>query len=378
MNCDVAVVGAGVSGLSIAWHLAAEPSRSILLFDGTGVGSGASSIQPGGVRQQWGTEMSLKLAVESFRFYQEFDKLLAPQVSPGLNKCGYLFVAEAQDGLTQLQRNVELQNSEGIASRLVDADEAGELVPGLDSAGIAGAAWHDQDGYFDRPLAVVSGFHDAAIDRGVNYVDQNVERIERKGSAWNLTLSDGQTATAKTVVLATSYETRALLASVGVDVPITKEPRYLFYSNPISQRLLDPLVVFVDRHFAAKQLADGSVLASDLTADGDPETRKSEWYQHIKESIRERLPVLDLVSFPVLVEGFYDVTPDRQPIIGPVSDDEGLWVAAGLNGRGLMMAPAFGRLVAEAIDTGSLPDPLGELSAKRFDVDHLTPEPQVV
>ena len=78
----------------------------------------------------------------------------------------------------------------------------------------------------------------------------------------------------------------------------------------------------------------------------------------MKESIRDRLPVLDLVSFPVLVEGFYDVTPDKQPIVGPIEGHEGLWIAAGLNGRGLMMAPAFGRLVAEAIETGSLPDPL--------------------
>ena len=54
-------------------------------------------------------------------------------------------------------------------------------------------------------------------------------------------------------------------------MPITKEPKYLFYSNPISQRLLDPLAVFMDRHFASKQLADGSVLASDLSADGDPD-----------------------------------------------------------------------------------------------------------
>jgi sarcosine oxidase, subunit beta len=378
MNHDVAVIGAGVTGLSVAWHLAANDSRSIVLLDGTGVGAGASSIQPGGVRQQWGTPMSCRLAVESFRFYQTFDERLKPPVSPSLNKCGYLFVAEAAAGFEQLQSNVALQNSEGIGSRLVGPDEAGELVPGLDAEGIVGAAWHDQDGYFDRPLAVISGFHAAALERGVSYLDSDLQRLERSGSSWQLTLSDGETIRASTVVLATSYETPKLLAPLDVEVPITKEPRYLFYSNPIAQRLLEPLVVFVDRHFASKQLADGSVLASDLTADGDPDARKSEWYQHIKESIRDRLPVLDLVSFPVMVEGFYDVTPDRQPIVTPVRGHEGLWLAAGLNGRGLMMAPAIGRLVAEAIETGALPAPLDELSLDRFGVDQLTPEPQVV
>jgi sarcosine oxidase, subunit beta len=88
--------------------------------------------------------------------------------------------------------------------------------------------------------------------------------------------------------------------------------------------------------------------------------------------------VLDLVSFPVMVEGFYDVTADRQPIVGPVSSHDGLWLAAGLNGRGLMMAPAIGRLVSEAIDSSSLPDPLPELSLDRFAGADLVPERQVV
>ncbi len=378
MRYDVAVVGAGVTGLSIAWHLTERRDRSVVLFDGQGVGSGASSIQPGGVRQQWGTRMSCRLAIESFRFYEGFDRRVEARVSPGLTKCGYLFVAESKASSEQLASNVELQNSEGIMSRLVDGEEAAELVPGLNPEGIAAASWHDQDGYFDRPLAIIGALHEAAVERGAQVVGRNVRRLERHGSAWQLTLSDGETVTAETVIVAAAHETRALLADLGVEVPVTKEPKYLFYSNPISQRLLDPLAVFMDRHFASKQLADGSVLASDLTAEGDPATMRDTWYRHVKESIRERLPVLDLVSFPVLVEGFYDVTPDKQPIVGPAPGQEGLWLATGLNGRGLMMAPAFGRLVAEALTTGSLPEPLPELSLERFAVDALIPEPQIV
>ncbi len=378
MTHDVAVIGAGVTGLSIAWHLLGAQDRSVVLFDGQGVGSGASSIQPGGVRQQWGTRMSCRLAIESFRFYEAFDTRLEAKVSPGLTKCGYLFVAETEAGRQQLADNVALQNSEGIMSRLVDGDEAADLVPGLNPEGITGASWHDQDGYFDRPLAIIGALHAGALERGVQIVDRNVQRLERGASAWKLTLSDGEVAFADNVVVAAAYATPELLASVGVDTPITKEPKYLFYSNPVAQRLLDPLAVFVDRHFAAKQLADGSMLASDLSANGDPDAMRNTWYRHIKESIRDRLPVLDLISFPVLVEGFYDVTPDKQPIVGPVTGHDGLWLAAGLNGRGLMMAPAFGRLVAEALTTGSLPEPLPELSLDRFAVDALTPEPQIV
>ncbi|MHB1834663.1 MAG: NAD(P)/FAD-dependent oxidoreductase [Solirubrobacteraceae bacterium] len=375
MNVDVAVIGAGVTGLSIAWHLGSE--RSVVLFDGAGIGAGASSIQPGGVRQQWGTRMSCELAIESFQFYSDLDRRLSPRVSPGLTQCGYLFVAESDEGLQQLGRNVELQNSIGIESRLVSPAQAGELVDGLDVTGISGAAWSQHDGYFDKPLAVVAAFYDAAERHGAVHVQQNVVGISG-GPPWELRLADGTSATATTVVIAAAHGTAQLLDGVGVQAPITKEPRYLFYSEPIQQRLLEPLAVFVDRHFAAKQLADGSVLASDLTATGDPATEKSHWYSHIRESIRDRLPVLDYVSFPIMVEGFYDVTPDRQPIVGPVAGRKDLWLAAGLNGRGLMMAPAIGRLLSEAVLTGSLPHPLPALGLERFAVDQLHPEPQVV
>lgn len=378
MNVDVAVIGAGITGLSIAWHLADGEQRSVALFDGAGIGAGASSIQPGGVRQQWGTRMSCVMAIESFRFYGDIEAQLAPRVSPNLTHCGYLFVAETEAGLEPLRRNVELQNSEGIDSRLVSPEEAGTLIPGLDTSGIAGAAWSHQDGYFDRPLSIVAAFHEAGARRGVRHVPENVVRLSHAQSRWTLTLSDGNAATADTVVIAASYGTVDLLHSVGSDAPITKEPRYLFYSNPIRERLLEPLVVFTERHFAAKQLADGSVLASDLTATGDPISDKAAWYRHVRGSIRDRLPILDLVSFPVMVEGFYDVTPDRQPIVGPVAGWDGMWIAAGLNGRGLMMAPAIGRLVSEAIVTQTLPEPLPALTLGRFDTDRLNPEPQVV
>lgn len=377
MRYDVAVVGAGVTGLSIAWHFARR-GRSVALLDGGGIGGGASSIQPGGVRQQWGTLMSCRLAVESYRFYEQFDAVLAPSVSPGLTRCGYLFVAESEEGLAGLQRNVELQNSVGIDSRLVDAEAAGELVPALRAEGIAGAAWHAEDGYFDRPLSVIAGFGDAAIRDGARYIERHVAELSPEGSGWALTLTDGETVHASRVVVAAAWDSPGLLTGCGLEVPIVKEPRYLFYSNPIAQRLLDPLAVFVDRHFAAKQLADGSVLASDLTATGDVVAQRTGWYEHVKDSIRERLPVLDLVSFPILVEGFYDVTPDRQPVVGPVPEMDGVWLAAGLNGRGLMMAPAIGRLVSEALETDTLPEPLGELSLERFGVEQLDPEPQVV
>jgi sarcosine oxidase subunit beta len=376
-SIDVAIVGAGITGLSVAWHLA-QRGLTVTAFDGTGIGSGATAIQPGGVRQQWGTEVACRMAREAFAFYDEIEARLAPAVDPQLTACGYLFVARAEAELAAQRERLELQRRLGIPSREVTPAEAGELVAGLAPEQLVGGVWCDQDGYFDRPLAVVGAFADAAAREGATFVDRRVEAIAPDGEGWRLELRGGERVSAATVVVAAAWDSTALLAPLAIDLPIEREPKYLFYSDPIRERLLEPLVISPERHFAAKQLADGSVLASDLGAGSRPDEHREIWHSNVRRAITELLPILEYVSFPVLVEGFYDVTPDRQPVLGPLDGHDGLFIAAGLNGRGLMMAPTIGRVIADGIVNGTIDDEMAPLAASRFAGGALTPEQQVV
>src|SRR5262245_53069849 len=154
---DVAVVGAGVVGLAIARELAARGAR-VGVIDRAGIGAGASGVQPGGVRQQWGTRIACRLARESAAFYADADERLASPVPLGFRRCGYLFLAHSDETLRRLAANVEVQHAEGIPSRIASPDECAELVPGLETATVAGGAWCADDGYFDRPQAVVEAF----------------------------------------------------------------------------------------------------------------------------------------------------------------------------------------------------------------------------
>ena len=154
---DVAVVGAGVIGLAIARELSTRGAR-VAVFERSGIGAGASGVQPGGVRQQWGTSVACRLARESAAFYAEADERLDPPVPLGFRACGYLFVAHTESTLARLAENVGVQNAEGVPSRLVSPGEAAELVPGLRVDRLAGGAWCAEDGYFDRPQSVVEAF----------------------------------------------------------------------------------------------------------------------------------------------------------------------------------------------------------------------------
>jgi sarcosine oxidase, subunit beta len=340
---DVVVVGAGIVGLSIAFHLA-ERGASVQVVDRGGIGAGASGIQPGGVRLQWGTRVNCLLAQESMRFYGDAVERLRMRVEPGFRACGYLFLAHSDRALERLRENVALQNSLGVPSRIVSSAQAAELVPGLDVTTVVGGAWNAEDGYFDRPQSLVEALGEL--------VDVEIA-----------TVADVHELSAAAVVVATGTETARLLP----ELPIGSERRALFFSEPIRERLLEPLVVSLERAFAAKQLADGRVLASDLNA-GDRAA--------VRLGFDELLPRLVYVPLPTLLEGVYDVTPDHQPILGQVR--ERVWVAAGFNGRGFMVAPAVGRIIAEAV-LGKARDPLlNALDAERFHEGRLVPEPSVV
>jgi sarcosine oxidase, subunit beta len=362
---DVAIVGAGVTGLSVAFHLA-EAGASAIVVERQGVGAGASGVQPGGVRQQWSTRLTCELAREGVAFYRDLPARLGTSIPVRFDACGYLFVAHTAERLDELAESVAMQNELGIPSRLVSAAEAAELVPGLDASGLAGASWCDEDGYVDRPQAAVESFAQAAAARGVRVEHGEVTSLAASGSGWTITLRTGERIDAGQVVVAAGIDTPSLVSPLGVDVRIVAMERHLFYTDPVAERVLEPLVVSPERQFAAKQLADGRILASDLSASGPLEEGRRAWLGRIRTVIDELLPRLTFSSFSQLASGSYDTTPDNHPVLGPVDGHPGLHLAAGFSGHGFMLAPAVGRRVADAALGGAPDEALRRLAHTRF------------
>jgi len=369
-SADALVVGAGVVGLAIALELRAR-GADVVVIERKGVAEGQSGIQPGGVRLQWGTTVNCRLAMESLVWWRTAEERLGSSVPLAWASCGYLFVAHTDEALARLRANVRVQNDAGVPSHIVSPAEAAALVPGLDPLSIVGGSYCAEDGYMGEPQAAI-----AAMGRRVDVRIATVGSIAPTAGEWLLETTAGRFS-APTLVIAAGADTRDLVAPLGVDLPIELEPRHLFLSAPVRERLLEPLVVSPERRFAAKQLHGGRVLASDLSATGAPEAEAAGWRRHVRAVIAELLPVLAYIDLDVIVSGAYDVTPDRQPILGPVDGHDGLHVAAGFSGHGFMIAPAVGRIVACAVG-GDHDTVLDILDSRRFQEGRTVPEPQVI
>jgi sarcosine oxidase subunit beta len=371
---DAVVIGAGITGLSIALHLA-EQGTPALVLERAGIAAGATGVQPGGVRQQFSTRVNCVLGRESLQVYRALAERLGMPVDATFDPCGYLFLAHGEERLEELRHTVELQREVGIPSRMVDADEAAELAPGLVVDDVLGGAYCAEDGYFDRPRAVVDAFAEAARARGVRIRIAEARSVERDGGGFAIELP-GETVRSERVLVAAGVDTPALLPELGL--PIETVSRHLFYSDPLPAGTLPPLVISAERGFALKQLADGRLLASDLSAAGDPKASRATWLARIREVMGELLPALAGTSFPTLVSGEYDATPDSQPIVDAVGPDDGLYVAAGFSGHGFMLAPAIGRRLAD-LALGRTPDPeLASFALARFSGERPAGELQTV
>lgn len=348
----VGIVGAGISGLSIAVHVLERRLGSVTVHDPAGIGVGASAIQPGGVRQQWGSVANCLMARESHAVYERLDERLGAAVGARFDRCDYVFVAHRETTLAQLAANVAIQHEAGVPSELLNPDSLEALGPGLRADAVVGGAHCAEDGYFDRPQAVVAAFADAARRLGASFELARVHRLERDGGGWRM-IGDSGALAVDVVVVAAGAETPALVIAHGGPLPIAREPRYLFLGAPHSERTLDPLVIAVDRDVAAKQLANGRLLASDLRAAGDPARDAGHWRDNVHRGFADLVPAVARDPLGELVEGWYDMTPDAQPIIDELAP--GLWVAAGFSGHGFMVAPSTGGLVAAALSGDRLP-----------------------
>ena len=354
-TADFVILGAGVMGTSIAFHLARRNAGRIVVLDKGVVADGGSGRSSALIRMHYSYPLEVQLAVHSLETFVNWQEITGRPAH--FRRVGFARVVPEQE-IDKLEAQVAMQQANGADVRVVNREELRELAPDWNVDDVPAAAWEPDSGYGDGAV-VAADFLEAARDRGVEYRPNTPAtglRVEG-GRIVGVDTPDGGI-DAPVVVAAIGPWTRPLLATVGVDVPI--EPEYhevAILQNAPGMQAHGPACIDSITCTYFRSDAGGLTLVGDFYgtrgADPDdfPQNATDDSLAELVARAAERLPALADAGIRRAVTGVYDVSPDARPILGP-TDVEGLHLATGFTGMGFKIAPAVGLTMAELLLDG--------------------------
>ena len=356
-NAEVVIVGGGIVGSSIAWHLTTAGCRSVLVIEReSSQGKGSTGKSMGGVRAQFSTPVNIQMSLYSIPFYARFEETLG--YPSGYCGQGYLFVATQDSHLSYLHANFERQKALGLKTvRMLEAKTICSMLPLLRSDDIVGGSFCSTDGFVD-PYSAMTGFMTRAVEQGATLwkkTDVTAIATDANGIC-GVETTRGQVAT-RTVVNAAGAWAAQVAKLAGIDLPVEPLRRMLVPSEPFDGfPHSSPMVVDMSNGFHFRPEGRGFLLAwndpeetSGYNTDFEPS-----FVEKILTFAANRVPVFE--NLPVNPKrgwaGLYEVTPDHHAILGPAPGVPGFFLANGFSGHGVMHAPATGKIVADLILKG--------------------------
>jgi sarcosine oxidase, subunit beta len=346
----VVVVGGGIVGLYTAHHLARAGVGPILVVDRGFLSSGGSGRNGGGVRQQWETRSTIRLAREAVRAYRRFGRDFGHNL--WFRQGGYLFLAESAPELDRLARVHEVVRSEGLPSRLLGPEEVAERIDGIAEGAAVGGAYLPSDGTV-YPFPAVWGLHEAVRSEQVE-VALGVEAlgVERDAGRLRAVATSVGTVATEVLVNAAGGWSGDFSRRCGLEVPNVATRHEILATEPMKP-FLDPMVVRASDGLYFSQTMRGELVGG-RTVPHVPGTRRGvpsspRFVATMARALVRLLPRLDGLGVLRAWAGFYDDTPDGFPVIGEDPRLPGFVHANGFGGHGFMLAPSASRRVASAV-----------------------------
>jgi sarcosine oxidase subunit beta len=375
---SVVIVGGGVIGTSVAFHLA-EAGVDVVLLEREQLGSGSTCRAAGGVRAQFSDALNIEIAQRSLRAFREFAR--RPGWEIDFKQVGYLFVLSREADVAIFERNVQLQNDYGVPSRILSVAQAHEFCPLLAGDDILAAAFSPEDGHL-TPEAVVQGYAYGARALGAHIrVGCEVLDIGSSGGEISEVVTTHGAVRTGTVVCAAGAWSRSCGEMVGVELPVTPLRRQVLFTEPISDLSPHlPMTIDFASSFYFHREGPGVLLGM-----SDPEEKpgfvtetSDDWIPRLIEIASRRAPRIADAGIRGGWAGLYEMTPDHNAIIGEARGVSRFLYATGFSGHGFLQGPAVGEIVRDMVLERQPPVDVGPLSVERFDAAALRPEYNVV
>jgi sarcosine oxidase subunit beta len=375
---DCVIVGGGVIGCSLAYHLA-RGGLTPLLLERNSLGSGSSGRNAGGVRQQFSTEVNVRVGMMSRQMLERFEDEVGQ--SADFRQIGYLFLASSEAEAAQFARNVDMQHRVGLRDvALLSVAEALEIVPDVRADDLVAATFCPSDG-LAGPNEVTLGYANAARRLGAGIVEAcAVTGIERDQGVVSGVVTHNARVSTRVVVDCAGPWAAPVAALAGVDIPVKPYRRHMFLTETLALQKTPPMTV--DFHSSFYFHPEGEGLLLGMSDPDEPSSFDTEiaWgsLEHLVEHATWRVPALQRAAIKTGWAGLYEITPDSQAIVGESATLKGFWMCCGFSGHGFMQAPAAGHLLAEKL-LGREPEiDITPFAPDRFARGELVPEAAVI
>lgn len=355
-TADFLVLGAGVIGASVAFHLAKRRPGRILVIDRAAVGQGGSGRSSALVRMHYSFPPEVRLAVKSLEIFEHWREVVG---FPGdFRKTGFVRIVPENE-IERLRANVAMQRECGANTRVVTAQELKEIEPDWSVEDVVEAAYEPDSGYGDG-AGVATDFLTAARQMGAEYRSQTrVTAFRVEGGRVRGVVTDQGEIEAPVVVSALGPWTRPLFRAIGVDLPIeTEYHQVAILKNPPRMKpggcacIDSNLQLYYRSEGRDMTLVGGFYGPRGVDPDGFPQSASEESLAEMAAGICRRIPALEEGGVARGITGVYDMSPDARPLLGEVGGAAGLHVAVGFSGMGFKISPAVGLAMSELLLDG--------------------------
>ncbi|MNK67050.1 4-methylaminobutanoate oxidase (formaldehyde-forming) [compost metagenome] len=379
-RAEVVIVGGGIIGASIAYHLAKRGVKDVVLLERElFFGAESTAKCAGGIRAQFTTPINIQLSLLSIKHFETFSEEMGLPVD--FRQVGYMFMSPSAENWELAKQNAELQRRWGVPVEALTPDRVKERVPELETGDLVGAHFCPIDGLGD-PHGFLQGYLKVARQLGVRVLNQRPVTgfVTENGRITAVETPQG-TLSAGLVINAAGAWAGQLGKLLGVDIPVVPVRRHIATTSAMPW--IDPSwPMMIDNGSGVYMHPEGSGLLMGLANKAEPAAFNTnldeDFIGEIVMAAIARMPRLEEGSVASAWAGLYEVTPDHHAIIGYHPEVSNLIVAAGFSGHGFMQAPATGQLVAELILDGKPSIDLSPLRIERFSENHAVHELMVI
>jgi len=385
-SADVVIVGGGVIGASVAWHLASRGVRDLLVLDrAPSSGSGSTGAATGGFRAQYATSINVRLSLLSRAKLRAFPDEVGGD--PGYLPCGYLWLADDDSQLEALRAAREVQHAAGLHEAVaIGTEEIARLQPAVAQDGLVGGAFCPTDGFI-KPRAILDGYLAAARRLGVRVTwNESVTGFDLDAAGRIVRVRTAMGAhPCGSVINAAGAWAGSVARLAGVDLPVTPVRRHLVPTVPTRAIPEDaPMTLYCGDGFHFRE-RDGRVLMG--WPEPDPATGSFDtavdpsWLPRVESFKERRIPVLRGIPLdrPAAWAGLYEMSPDKHAILGATAARPNFYFVNGCSGHGVMHSPALGQLAAELVTDGrTVTLDASSLAPDRFSAGRALPSSEVL